>query len=310
MELQTLRSPAADAAVDWAWPEAGDELDLLPGPGRSVPAPPPFSLLRRLGPPVLIIGMHRSGTSMLSRLLDACGLCVGRDLGEHHECDFVRDLNARILWQTGADWDHLGPYLAARLSPGFVQDSALALARQMHARFNAGFFRPAQRLQVWAGARLCWGWKDPRTCLLLPQWLRVFPKARLLHIIRHPLDVALSLTRREESKRERGIPYSKSGAEIDWSLDAWDLYVSECLRGRVLGQQYHELRFEDLAEDPVGHMHRICDFAGLRVPPRRLAEVVKKIDGSRQRRFAGTDLGDRFRRSACYELAAALGYEE
>ncbi|MBW1793701.1 MAG: sulfotransferase [Deltaproteobacteria bacterium] len=41
-----------------------------------------------------------------------------------------------------------------------------------------------------------WGWKDPRTTLTLPLWLKLFPKARIIHVIRNGIDSALSLWRR------------------------------------------------------------------------------------------------------------------
>jgi hypothetical protein len=42
-----------------------------------------------------------------------------------------------------------------------------------------------------------WGWKDPRNTLLLRPWLEVFPEAKVVHVVRNGVEVALSLARRE-----------------------------------------------------------------------------------------------------------------
>ena len=38
-----------------------------------------------------------------------------------------------------------------------------------------------------------WGWKDPRNVFTLPLWLRVFPEAKIIYIVRNGVDVAASL---------------------------------------------------------------------------------------------------------------------
>ena len=54
--------------------------------------------------PVLVVGMHRSGTSLLARLLAEMGLCLGPDLTPLYESRFFRRLNQEILGRAGASW--------------------------------------------------------------------------------------------------------------------------------------------------------------------------------------------------------------
>ena len=56
-------------------------------------------------PPVIVIGMHRSGTSMLTRFIQDLGVFMGKDLSENDESRFFMNLNRWILFQAGASWD-------------------------------------------------------------------------------------------------------------------------------------------------------------------------------------------------------------
>ena len=54
--------------------------------------------------PFVVIGMHRSGTSLVSRILDKSGILMGRDLQTDHESKFFIGLNKWIYENAGADW--------------------------------------------------------------------------------------------------------------------------------------------------------------------------------------------------------------
>ena len=54
--------------------------------------------------PFVIVGMHRSGTSLVSQILDRSGVFMGSDLQEDHESKFFIGLNKWIYENAGADW--------------------------------------------------------------------------------------------------------------------------------------------------------------------------------------------------------------
>ena len=54
--------------------------------------------------PVVVVGMHRSGTSLVSRILDDCGVMMGKDLQEDHESIFFISLNE---WIYAVSYTHL-----------------------------------------------------------------------------------------------------------------------------------------------------------------------------------------------------------
>ena len=72
------------------------------------------------------------------------------------------------------------------------------------------FFGYRDWKEIKSGQPINWGWKDPRTTITFPIWLQVFPKAKILHILRNGVDVAISIYRRslvQQMKfRNRVIP--------------------------------------------------------------------------------------------------------
>src|SRR2546425_5855061 len=56
-------------------------------------------------PPVIVIGMHRSGTGMLSGMLQGLGLCIGTKVDPNNEAPLFVTLNDWLLRQSGATWE-------------------------------------------------------------------------------------------------------------------------------------------------------------------------------------------------------------
>ncbi len=148
-------------------------------------------------PPVLVVaGMHRSGTSFLASLLDRSGCRMGEVLlpadthnrpGYFEDVEFL-NLNRRMLAATmpsdrpgHADWGWTEDMDASGIDAGRL-DSFVAEADALVAR---------HRVQT----RGCWGWKDPRTSVLLDFWDSRLPAARYLFVYRSPWDVADSMQR-------------------------------------------------------------------------------------------------------------------
>jgi hypothetical protein len=135
--------------------------------------------------PLIIAGMHRSGTSFTASLLAAAGVHLGDSLlpaqhgndEGHFEDTGILAFHERVLRSLGLDSD------------GFV-------ARQV-GRGDAATRREAEALAA-ARARpgRLWGWKEPRTVLFLDWWRDTLPDARFLMIFRDPWEVADSLYRR------------------------------------------------------------------------------------------------------------------
>ncbi|HVX65940.1 MAG TPA: sulfotransferase, partial [Bryobacteraceae bacterium] len=148
-------------------------------------------------PALIVAGMHRSGTSLLASLLDRSGCRMGEALlpadahnrpGYFEDLEFL-DLNRRMLAATvpadvpgHADWGWTEDMDASGIDAGRL-DSFVAEADALVAQRRAG------------AAGGCWGWKDPRTSVLLEFWDTRLPDARYVFVYRSPWDVADSMQR-------------------------------------------------------------------------------------------------------------------
>jgi hypothetical protein len=181
---------------------------------------------------VLVIGMHRSGTSALTGALEAAGLFLGppsavapteRDNPEgYFELYPVAKLNDEILAHLGGAWDR-PPALPERwfADPGvegFVHRASDVVASS---------FRGRQFVL-----------KDPRMTLILPLWRRaLLDHCCAIVIVRDPVAVAWSLALR-------------NGLSNLTSLALWSRYYRSAIEG-LAGLPVHVCRYEELVEDPA-----------------------------------------------------------
>lgn len=143
-----------------------------------------------LAPPIMIVGMHRSGTSFLTGSLQAAGLELGEysawnrhnRKGNRENQDIVAFHDA-VLARHGYAWDNPPP------GPLSWSDSEVSAARQWMAQY--------------AGEQH-WGFKDPRSLLLVEGWLELVPNMRFVGIFRHPRPVFRSLYARSKTTTEEG----------------------------------------------------------------------------------------------------------
>lgn len=145
---------------------------------------------------LLVLGMHRSGTSALCAALAACGVSFGSRLIDPmagvNDDGFWEDvgvvaINEELLALADSSWYAPAPGLP---EVNWSSEIYQPLREQAAALLRAGFGdAPLQAL------------KDPRLCLTLPFWLALCDElgiaARVCIISRAPLEVAYSLQRRD-----------------------------------------------------------------------------------------------------------------
>lgn len=100
-----------------------------------------------------------------------------------------------------------------------------------------------------------WGDKTPYYVLHMKTLLEMFPSAQFIHLIRDGRDCALSMF---ERKHDFCVYNTFFAAKY------WEIYIEGGRRiGKELGDKiYHEVRYEELLDDPEETLQRICAFLG------------------------------------------------
>ena len=135
--------------------------------------------------PLLVCGMHRSGTSLTASLFHAAGVRLGDQLlGANHGNDrgHYEDLGIYEFHRTVLHSQGLG-------TEGFIAAGTVAVSETLQ---PVGRRLAAERGR--AGG--VWGWKEPRTVLFLDYWDAILPQARYVFVFRRPWEVVDSLFRR------------------------------------------------------------------------------------------------------------------
>ena len=193
------------------------------------------------GPWVLVLGMHRSGTSALTGALARLGLATpapgdlvaGRyDNPVHHESAALTDLDDALLGALGGSWSAPPVF-----EPGWELAGSLASVL-------AGGPEAARRAYPGTGPI---AWKDPRLCLLLPLWRRLLPgPLSIVFVWRAPLAVAHSLRARQ-------------GFTVSLGLALWERYARHALHV-LAGEACVVMRYEHLVNDPVGQVAGVAEW--------------------------------------------------
>ena len=186
---------------------------------------------------IVVLGMHRSGTSMLTKLICQLGVFCGdpEDLiGTNQENpkgfwerQDIRDLNDSVIKGMGCDWDRVSNF-----SADLVSDEQ-----------KEQFASQANSILAKLDQNAPWVIKEPRLCLLLDLWASVLTKPVYIHVFRNPLEVAASLEVRN------GIPKSVG-------IALWELYNRNIV-SHLKGVAHVRVSHKDLLENPFKAMTQI-----------------------------------------------------
>ena len=202
---------------------------------------------------VFVVGMGRSGSSALARLLSFCGGVLphrllpanyGNPAGYWEPQDAV-EVNDRFLSEHGSSW--YDPGLALQLDPPALADRRRFVDELT--RFLAGGFGAGSPLVL----------KEPRVSGLLPYWIAAATRLRFapkfVHIMRAPGEVAASLAARDDlsaahsyalwlkynllaERHTRGAP--RAFLTYEALLEDWEAVLAHCFRalgtGLVIGE--------------------------------------------------------------------------
>jgi len=253
--------------------------------------------------PLLVIGMHRSGTRLLAEILDKLGVFMGADRQADSESVTFMLINEGILHQCGAFWSEPMSAHFVLAQPEFQEHIAASARETLAAQLPNYLGQSGLRPGSTAGEMPPFGWKDPRNTFTLPVWKQVFPNLRTIHVTRHGVDVAASLARRHSQALRSatgesvpsaltviedhafGVLSSRRGWTLAEAFTMWEQYVEKArLESADLGERALEVRFEDLLAQPDPIIQTIAQFCGVTVPEEQGA-VLELIESSRALAF-------------------------
>ncbi len=233
-------------------------------------------------PPLLVLGVRRSGTTLLRVMLDRSSQIAVPDesyfvpqLAHRHRgtvdvAAFLDDLRrVRRLrdWGLSADDD-----VAPRLRSGMTAGEAIGAVFESYAALQG---KPR------------WGDKTPLYMQYLPLLERLFPEALYVHLIRDGRDAAISHLAVPKGVMTEGWghPRDARGFACLWRAE---VSAARELGQRVGPERYLELRYEDLVAETGDELRRACSFAGLAYEEAMLGYVgtIDLSDKPHQQRLA------------------------
>ncbi len=225
---------------------------------------------------VVVLGMHRSGTSAITRGLQVMGVRLGDRLMPSFEGNNAKgfwediDLNAlniEMLNALGSDWHHLTP----------IDPIDIEILRK-----KGYFLRAAVLLRQKISSAPVFGFKDPRVAKLLPFWKEVFIHCQFdvsyVLTVRHPLSVVNSLAKRDN-------------IEAGQSYFLWLGYVLTSLTDSTVDKRVL-VDYDCLMQSPDRELMRVANCTGLEIDPAELQSYKTEFldQGLRHTVYALNDL--------------------
>lgn len=209
---------------------------------------------------VVVLGMHRSGTSMVAGILHKLGVMltpsgysipsdVSNEAGHFEDYEFTI-MNRKILQDAGGNWRNPPP-------PGAVVSSDTK-------RWNRAMAALVKRNDE---AYECWGWKDPRTVLTIGKWWSLLSDACIIVVARHENAVVASLM-------------ARNGMSQSEALGLNETYCKRLVqfgRGIDLERRW-AMPYAATLKEPEQTISELADYLGLTVTPEAIAHVRPEMN--------------------------------
>jgi hypothetical protein len=210
---------------------------------------------------IVVVGMHRSGTSAVSGLLDELGVFMGKNLfapqKDVNEKGFfenakVVDINDSLFDALLGSWDDPFSYNFELKYPDVYRDFELTTKKFLSKEYASYDL---------------WGMKDPRTSLHLPFWDEMIISSNTLPcylmMLRNPLEVVASIVKRDEFSMKKALILW-----INYTLSSYLFCASKSL---------YILNFDSLLASPENVMTGICKKFDIDVPQKESTFIEAKL---------------------------------
>ncbi len=211
---------------------------------------------KRVEKTVVVLGMHRSGTSLVAGILEKLGVNMGKrqvgvhwsnPLGHYENIDFVK-MDDKILEKAGGTWDN-PPEISDILR--LTSDEKLMSEIEKVVRINED---------------TVWGWKVPTTSLTIELYLPFLTDPHFVVCYRDPEAIARSLKKRDDMDREKALQLT----------DHYIKSIKEFFR-RHPELKYIEIHYEDVVKNPEEAIRGLIDFLGIRPTQEQINNALSLV---------------------------------
>jgi len=205
---------------------------------------------------VVVLGMHRSGTSLVAGILEKLGVNMGKrqvgihwsnPLGHYENIDFIK-MDDKILKKAGGTWDN-PPEISDILR--LTSDKKLMSEIEKVVRRNED---------------VIWGWKVPTTSLTIELYLPFLTNPHFIVCYRDPEAIARSLKERDDMDREKALQLT----------DYYIRSIKEFFK-RHPELKYIEIQYEELIENPKEIIYRLIDFLKINPTQKQINEALSLV---------------------------------
>jgi hypothetical protein len=251
---------------------------------------------------VIFTGRGGSGTRLLSQLADEAGIFIG---------------NHRNKSDDSIEWVDLIYHIAVEAGGGHELPAGNAYRREIRAVAAAILRRAGPRNSP------LWGLKLPEAMLVLPLLIDAFPRAKVVHLTRHPVSSSLRRThmtsRLSNPVGAVALPAAYRYSRRDPALIAgdepylhnacsWNFQVTRVAhygRSALGGDRYLEIAYENMCAEPSGVAAAVRSFLGCAIAER---ETTIPVDLTRSSDWNASDPRVDMIWRLCGETAELLGY--
>jgi hypothetical protein len=223
--------------------------------------------------PIFVVGVGRSGTSLLQSML-----------ASHPSVVFPPETGMMRHFVRGRVFEHL--FRQAGLDAvveRLEQDERIGNMEPDHARLvvpfrdegrpfsDIGLYRELLRQSALLAGKPRVGDKDPRLIEYLPLVKRHFPDAMIIHVVRDPRDVLASKKKAAWSKNRNPLLHIFAN-RVQWKM-------GRKVGRKLFGKNYTEVVYESLIHSPQDELGRLCQWLGVPYEASMLefASTAKKL---------------------------------
>ena len=255
--------------------------------------------------PVIIVGMHRSGTTMISKLLENLGLYVGDEKEINNESIFFWEINNWIfdVHTATPEKPHNLRYCNPTARKVILESLEYFIKSSKRKEYLGKYNNKFKSIK---DVNFPYGWKDPKNTFTIDFWSSVFPNPKVIHIYRNPIDCVSSYIERDlklknkfdwnwkkRLKREllisRNFHQNFRLTDIEEGYHLWEEYVTKALSLKSQYTDFMEIKYEDFLVNPYDNLMNLAAFSGLVPTEQQLLHEVKSIKSERAYAFLSNE---------------------